>query len=82
MSKLAPNLFQLRYQQLVELGRARLPSLAPAWTDHNAHDPGITLMELLAWVAESQLYSLSRLRRDERRAYATLLGISSHGRSP
>ncbi|HKP35973.1 MAG TPA: putative baseplate assembly protein [Pyrinomonadaceae bacterium] len=79
MKTLAPNLFQRRFQDLLEIGRARLPSLAPAWTDHNAHDPGITLMELLAWVAEAQLYSLSRMRRDERAAYAALLGLSPHG---
>jgi predicted phage baseplate assembly protein len=79
MSPLAQNLFQRRFQDLVEIGRARLPSLAPEWTDHNAHDPGITLMELLAWVAEAQLYSLSRLRRDERVAYAALLGLAPSG---
>ncbi|MEK6261448.1 MAG: putative baseplate assembly protein [Planctomycetota bacterium] len=79
MSSLAPDLFQRRFQDLMEIGRARLPSLAPDWTDHNAHDPGITLMELLAWTAETQLYSLSRLRRDERAAYAALLGIAPAG---
>lgn len=79
MSKLAPNLFQRRFQDLMEIGRARLPSLAPEWTDHNAHDPGITLMELLAWVAEAQLYSLSHVSRDERLAYAALLGLSPAG---
>ena len=63
----------------MEIGRARLPSLAPEWTDHNAHDPGITLMELLAWTAEAQLYSLSRLRRDERASFAALLGIAPAG---
>src|SRR5882672_11419114 len=79
MSKLTPNLFQRRFQDLVEIGRARLPSLAPDWTDYNAHDPGITLMELLAWTAEAQLYSLSTLRRDERMAYAALLGLTVSG---
>lgn len=64
------------------MGRARLPGLAPEWTDHNAHDPGITLMELLAWVAEAQLYSLSRTRRDERAAYAALLGLVPAGTTP
>ena len=62
MSRLAPNLFDRRFGDLMEIGRARLPRLAPAWTDHNAHDPGITLMELLAWVAEAQLYSTRRAR--------------------
>lgn len=82
MSQLAPKLFDRRFQDLMEMGRARLPSLAPEWTDHNAHDPGITLMELLAWVAEAQLYSLSRMRRDERVAYASLLGLAPRGTRP
>jgi predicted phage baseplate assembly protein len=79
MKRLAPNLFDRRFQSFVEIGRARLRPLAPDWTDHNAHDPGITLMELLAWVAEAQLYSVSRLRRDERAAYAALLGLETIG---
>lgn len=79
MKTLAPSLFQRRFQDLMEIGRASLPALAPDWTDHNAHDPGITLMELLAWVAEAQMYSLSRARRDERMAYAALLGIVPAG---
>jgi len=79
MKQLAPNLFDRRFQDLVEIGRARLRPLAPEWTDHNAHDPGITLMELLAWVAEAQLYSVSRLRRDERASYAALFGLETTG---
>lgn len=79
MSKLAPDLFDRRFENLLEIGRARLPGLAPGWTDHNLHDPGITLMELLAWVAEAQIYSLARTRRDERDAYAALFGLSTSG---
>jgi hypothetical protein len=79
MKPLAPDLFQRRFQDLVEIGHARIPALVPQWTDHNAHDPGIMLMELLAWVAEAQLYSLSRQRRDERAAYAELLGVPQSG---
>jgi len=80
--QLVPDLFDRRFQDLMEMGRARLPGLAPAWTDHNAHDPGITLMELLAWVGEAQIYSLSHLRRDERVAYAALLGLEPRGTRP
>lgn len=83
MTQLAPDLFERRFSELMEIGRARLPALAPDWTDHNAHDPGITLMELLAWVAEAQLYSLARRpRRDERGAYAALLGVTAGGTTP
>jgi hypothetical protein len=35
MTQLAPDLFTLRFDDLVEAGRSRLPSLAPAWTDYN-----------------------------------------------
>jgi predicted phage baseplate assembly protein len=82
MTRLAPDLFTLRFDDLVEAGRSRLPSLAPAWTDYNLHDPGITLMELAAWVTEAQLYSLARMRRDERVSYAALLGIAPSGPVP
>jgi predicted phage baseplate assembly protein len=82
MKPLAPDLFARRFDDLLEIGRSKLPALAPDWTDHNAHDPGITLMELLAWVAEAQLYSLSRVRRDERAAYAALFGVSPAGTRP
>ena len=56
----SPQLDDLRYDAIVEQLLRRIPVYAPEWTDHNAHDPGIMLMELLAWVAEAQLYSLSR----------------------
>lgn len=74
-----PNLFDRRYADLVEIGQSLLPGIAPTWTDFNAHDPGITLMELLAWVAEAQMYSLARMRTDERIAYAALFGVRGAG---
>jgi predicted phage baseplate assembly protein len=82
MKRLAPDLFDRRFSDLMEMGRARLPGLAPGWTDYNAHDPGVTLMELLAWVTEAQLYSLGRMRRDERAAYAALFGLTARGTEP
>jgi predicted phage baseplate assembly protein len=82
MTALAPNLFDRRFEDLLEIGRSRLPGLAPGWTDYNLHDPGITMLELLAWVTEAQLYGLSRTRRDERTAYAALLGLAPQGPVP
>ena len=70
------------FAALAEKARAMIPALEPNWTDHNVHDPGIMLTELLAWTAEAQIYSLSRLRRDERIAYARLLGIELAGPKP
>lgn len=34
---------------------------APAWTDFNVHDPGVTLLQLLAWLVEAEGYRAHRL---------------------
>ena len=36
------------FTTLVETARSFIPVIAPDWTDHNLHDPGIMLLELLA----------------------------------
>jgi hypothetical protein len=73
------HLDDLRFAELAEIGRSLIPANAPAWTDHNVHDPGIMLMELLAWIADAQIYSLARMRRGERAAYAELMGVKPRG---
>ena len=45
----ARNLDDQTYQEIVKAAEGRLPWLCPSWTDHNAHDPGITILELMAW---------------------------------
>lgn len=74
MIPLAEPLDTIDFDRLVETALGRLPNLAKEWTDYNYSDPGITLVELLAWVADSQIYSIGRNRRDERMAMARLLG--------
>ena len=56
-----PNLDDRQYNDLVEEMRALIPRYAPDWTDHNASDPGIMLIELLAWLTEATLYRLNRV---------------------
>jgi Baseplate J-like protein len=56
-----PNLDDLRWEDLVSEGRLLIPASAPDWTNHNPSDPGITLMELLAFVCEKLIYQLNRV---------------------
>ena len=70
-----PNLDDRRWADLVEEGRALIPLYAPGWTDHNIHDPGIMLMELLAWVAEMDIYWLNRIPDRHKRRFLALAGI-------
>ncbi|HJQ82455.1 MAG TPA: putative baseplate assembly protein, partial [Candidatus Binatia bacterium] len=75
MSIPLPNLDDRRWADLVEEGRALIPLYAPAWTDHNAHDPGITLIELLAWIAEMDIFQVNRVSDAHRRKFLALVGI-------
>jgi len=59
--------------------RARLPRLAPGWTDHNAHDPGITLLELFAHLTEIDLYRLGRVTAAQRRGFLRWFGLEPGG---
>jgi hypothetical protein len=61
MSLKLPDLDDRRYEDLVEEARASIPHLHPGWTDHNASDPGITLVELFAWLVEMVLYRINRV---------------------
>lgn len=70
-----PTLDNRRYDQLVGEGRALIPRLAPAWTDQNASDPGITLLELGAWLSEQNIYRFDRVSDEALRAFVRLVGI-------
>jgi phage-related baseplate assembly protein len=70
-----PALDRLLYDELVAEGRGSLPALTPGWTDYNAHDPGITFLELFAWLAESDSYRLDRIPEESYRAFLRLVGV-------
>jgi Baseplate J-like protein len=65
-----------RWDDLVDEARASIPRLAPEWTDHNVHDPGITIVELLAYLVEQDLYHVNRVPERHRRKFLALLGFS------
>jgi hypothetical protein len=56
-----PNLDDRTYNDLVEEARSLIPTYAPQWTNHNATDPGITLVELFAYLSEMLIYRLNRV---------------------
>ena len=56
-----PNLDNRTYADLVDEALALIPSLYPDWTNHNPSDPGITLVELLAWLTEMVIYRVDRV---------------------
>lgn len=56
-----PNLHVQDYAKLRSELVEAIPQLSPNWTNFNASDPGITFVELLAWVADTQLFRINEL---------------------
>lgn len=65
-----PNLDDRTYADLVDEARRLIPA---DWTNHNPSDPGITLVELLAYLAEMLLYRLNRVTEENQRRFLQLL---------
>jgi len=70
------SLDDLRWDDLVEEARGLIPLYAPEWTDHNVSDPGITFMELLAWMAEMEIFQLDQVPARHRRKFLALVGVT------
>ncbi len=56
-----PRLDDRTFQDLMEEMRSLIPIYCPEWTNHNPSDPGITLLELFAFLTEVMLYRLNRV---------------------
>lgn len=68
-----PNLDDLNWDQLVQEGRSLIPAYAPEWTNHNAADPGITLVELFAYLSEILIYRLNLVSESNLREFLKLI---------
>jgi len=71
------------YREFAAVFGERVAAHAPEWTDHNESDPGVTLIELFAFVAESLLYRQSTIPERGRATAARLaqsaLALASAG---
>lgn len=77
-----PNLDDRTYADLVAETRSLIPRYAPTWTDHNVSDPGITLIELFAWLTEALIYRLNRIPQASEARFLELLGATFQAARP
>ncbi len=70
-----PRLDDRTYNDLVEEAIRRIPLYTPEWTDHNPSDPGITLIELFAWMTDIVLYRLNRVPDKHYIKFMELIGL-------
>ena len=67
-----PKLDDRTYADIIAEAVRLIPRYCPEWTDHNVSDPGVTLIELFAWMVEGMLYQLNRVPE---KTYITLLEL-------
>lgn len=70
-----PKLDDRTFRDIVEEAIRLIPQYCPEWTNFNPSDPGITLIELFAWMMEMVLYRLNRVPDKNYLAFLNLLGI-------
>ena len=70
------------FEDLVADARRRIPGYTPEWTDLNESDPGITLMQLFAWLSEMIIWRLNRVPEKNFVKFLELIGIEPTPPSP
>ena len=77
-----PALDDRRFADLVDELRRRIPVYTSEWTDHSPSDPGMTLLDLMAFLGENVLYRFNQIP-DATRAYLLrLLAVPLHPAQP
>ena len=71
----SPKLDDRSFNDIVEEAISMIPRYAPEWTNHNPSDPGITLIELAAWMTDLLIYRLNQVPDRNYVAFLNLLGV-------
>lgn len=63
------------FQDLLEEYRAMIAGIYPEWTNYNYHDPGMTFLELFAWLTENQQFHMEQLGDEHYARFFRLLAF-------
>lgn len=69
------NLDDRQFNDLYQECLALIPQYCPEWTDFNPSNPGITLVELFAWLTDQMLLRFNQIPRRNYIGFLELLGI-------
>ena len=74
MPLIPPALDDRSYDDLVQEMLSSIPAHTPEWTNPQPGDPGRTMVELFAWLADTILYRANLVPEKQRIAFLRLLG--------
>lgn len=77
-----PNLDDRSFDDLVAEMLSRVPAHTPEWKQPIVGDPGRTLLELQAWLADALLYRINLIPARQKLAFLRLLGIQMRPAQP
>lgn len=75
MPLIEPTLDSRKYRDILAEALARIPAHNPEWTNFNDSDPGITVLQLFAFLTESITYRANLIPERNRRKFLRLLGL-------
>jgi predicted phage baseplate assembly protein len=70
-----PFLDDRHFQDIVDQAKLLIPHYTREWTDHNVSDPGVTLIELFAWMTDMLLYRVNQVPDKNYIKFLELIGI-------
>jgi len=75
MPLIVPRIDDRDYPRILSEALARIPVHTPEWTNFNDADPGVTLLQLFAFMTDSLLYRANLIPERNRLKFLELLGI-------
>jgi predicted phage baseplate assembly protein len=76
------NLDDRTFDDLFNEARRRIPVYTPEWTDHNDSDPGITMLQLFAWLEEMIVWRLNQVPAKNYIKFLELVGLNLQPATP
>lgn len=77
-----PVIDNRQYDDIVAEARTRIERYTPEWTDVNDNEPGMTLVQLFAWMTELLIYRLGQVPELNYLKFLELIGIELNPAAP
>jgi predicted phage baseplate assembly protein len=74
MPLIEPKIDDRTFDQILKELRFRIPRYTKEWTNYNDSDPGMTLLQLFAWLSETMLFRMNQMPRKNYIKFLKLLG--------
>ena len=77
-----PEIDNRKFEQILSELRLRIPRYTKEWTNFNDSDPGITLLQLFAWLTETMFFQMNRVPERSYIKFLQLLGLELRPAQP